>query len=235
MLKRIYNVFLSVFLASLLIGFSISSTWAYEAITAAKAYEMVKQNQAILIDIRTLEECYWVGSPALEPNGMPIAYILPWKLWPSNMITAKDDYYKPSMIVAKETFRMVFETYLPDKTTPIILFCRSGDRADVAAKYLESLGYSNVYSIDNYLLHAEGKFGMGGFQGKPTNSPTEYAGYRGWPGRVSYLPTYPNYNPNWLPDDPGESVSWMDFGLPVTQKLDPNKIIYYYLGLVYTK
>jgi len=27
-----------------------------------------------MIDTRTLEECYWVGSPALEPDGMPVAF-----------------------------------------------------------------------------------------------------------------------------------------------------------------
>jgi hypothetical protein len=49
------------------------------------------------MDTRTLEECYWVGSPALEPDGMPVAFNLPRKLWPSHQLTSADSYSKPAM------------------------------------------------------------------------------------------------------------------------------------------
>jgi rhodanese-related sulfurtransferase len=229
-----------LFLACMLVVFSVATAWSFEVITAAKAYEMAKSDEAILIDTRTIEECYWLGSPALTPGGMPIAYNLPWKLWPSNRIAAKEDYFEPSMILAEQGFGMILDSVLTDKTINLILICRSGHRTSAAAQYLEGLGFTNVYTIDNYLKvdadlasGAPKIGGQGGFQGSGSNSPSEYAGYRGWPGRVFYLPTYPDHDPNWLPTDSSQSVSWMDTGLPVTQKLDANKIVYFLLGWVY--
>jgi len=37
---------------------------------------------------------------------------------------------------------------LPDKNTPIVLYCRSGAMSTVAAKKLASLGYTNIYELD---------------------------------------------------------------------------------------
>ncbi len=230
------------FFISLSIAFSASVAWSFESVTAAKAYELVENNEAFLLDIRSLEECYWVGSPSLEPNGMPIAFNIPWKLWPNNRITSVDDYFGPDMVLANELFGIILNTYVTDKSTKLILMCRSGHRTSDAAEYLENLGFTNVCSVDNYLKVAEdiaggsSKIGgKGGFQGSSSNSPSDYLGYRGWPGRVDYLPIYPNHDPDWLPEDSSQSVSWMDTGLPVTQKMDANKIVYHLLGLVYQK
>ncbi len=226
-------------LIGILLFLYISTVGAFEVITAAKAYDMLQKGQAFLIDVRTLEECYWVGSPALEPNGMPVGYNIPWKLWPSSQLTASDDFYKPDMVLAKELFAAIFDYLNPDKSTPIITMCRSGGRSSDAAIYLESIGFSEVYEIDNYLEEAEDVAagnsslgGRGGFQGSSSNSALDYSGYRGWPGRVDYLDQYPNHNPDWEPTDSSQSVSWMDTGLPMTQKLDVNKHIYYLLGLI---
>lgn len=41
--------------------------------------------KAIIVDIRTLEEYYFVGTCAETPNGDPIAYNIPWKLWTSRI------------------------------------------------------------------------------------------------------------------------------------------------------
>jgi phage shock protein E len=38
----------------------------------------------------------------------------------------------------------LIEAKVPDKNADILLYCRSGGRADVAKKTLESLGYRNV-------------------------------------------------------------------------------------------
>lgn len=36
---------------------------------------------------------------------------------------------------------------IPDKTTPIITYCRTGSRAILAAERLAELGYTSVYTI----------------------------------------------------------------------------------------
>ncbi len=36
---------------------------------------------------------------------------------------------------------------LPDKSAPLVLYCRSGARSDMAAKQLESMGYTNLRNM----------------------------------------------------------------------------------------
>lgn len=38
-------------------------------------------------------------------------------------------------------------TLLPDRNTPIVIYCRSGRRSDIAASTLRSLGYSQVVAM----------------------------------------------------------------------------------------
>ena len=38
-------------------------------------------------------------------------------------------------------------TLLPDKTATIIVYCRSGNRSQVASKQLLDMGYKNVYDL----------------------------------------------------------------------------------------
>jgi rhodanese-related sulfurtransferase len=235
-MKKILTVFaIAMFIISVM---AIGSAEAYTSITAAKAYQMATEEGATIIDVRTLEEYYWVGTCAAIPNGVPIAYNIPWALWTYRIEEAVDTsktppvhlgYYKPTMVTVETLFKLFITRTFPDKDTHLILMCRSGDRSTDAAKYLEdSLHYKNVSEIDNY--HAEGekaegknpKGGKGGFQGPSID------GYRGYPGRVSsYLSPYPAQDPEWTPGDDTQSVSWMDTGLPVTQKLDPTKIYLY--------
>lgn len=37
-----------------------------------------------------------------------------------------------------------------DKTQPIVLFCRSGNRSKQAARLLQALGYTNLYDLESY-------------------------------------------------------------------------------------
>jgi len=39
---------------------------------------------------------------------------------------------------------------VPDKNTPVILYCHSGRRADIALKTLKDLGYSQVENYGGY-------------------------------------------------------------------------------------
>jgi rhodanese-related sulfurtransferase len=224
-MKKIVTTFaMLLFMLSIM---AIGNAEAYESITAAKAYQMATEEGANLVDVRTLEEYVWLGTCAAEANGMPIAYNIPWQLW-GYRIEKADGYYKPTMVTVKTLFKYFIKKTFPDKDTPLILFCRSGHRSTDAAKYLDKIGYTKVYEIDNYLKEAD-KYpgGKGGFQGGNTEGPADYKGYRGWPGRVSYLSPYPTHDPDWTPKDKDQSVSWMDTGLPVTQKLDPTKIYLY--------
>ncbi len=221
-MKKIVAVFaIAMFMVSVM---SIRASEAFQSITAAKAYQMATEEGANLVDVRTLEEYVWVGTCAAEPDGMPIAYNIPWQLWRYEIEKA-DGYYKPTMVTVKTLFKLFIRRTFPDKDTPLILFCRSGHRSTDAAKYLDEIGYKNVYEIDNVLAEAVPPSGKGGFQGGSVVG--DYKGYRGWPGRVDYLPLYPSHDPTWTPSDKGQSVSWMDTGLPMTQKLDPKKIYLY--------
>ncbi|WP_434361194.1 rhodanese-like domain-containing protein [Parasalinivibrio latis] len=39
-----------------------------------------------------------------------------------------------------------------EKTTPVLLYCRSGRRADVAERTLRSMGYTNIFNGMSYTL-----------------------------------------------------------------------------------
>lgn len=49
--------------------------------------------------------------------------------------------------IGYEDFWNNFGTVPPGKNSPIILFCRSGNRSALATKTLMQLGYRNVYSL----------------------------------------------------------------------------------------
>lgn len=45
-----------------------------------------------------------------------------------------------------------------DKDKPVLLYCRSGQRSEMAKRYLQSLGFANVHNIGSYqqLVHCVG-------------------------------------------------------------------------------
>lgn len=217
-LKTFTVLAIAVFMVSVM---AIGSAKAFNQITAQEAYDMLtidvgvvttdvdgpklKEDKSFLIDVRTLEECYWVGSPA-DANGNPIAYNFPYKLWTSRIDCETG---KPILRTVERLFGFFIRRTFPDKDTRLILMCRSGKRTDDAAEYLKTtLGYNNIYEIDR-----SDKTGRGGFQGSSKSSPPGFEGYRGWPGRSV----------------PEESVSWMDTGLPITQTLNCDLIWPYML------
>ena len=55
--------------------------------------------------------------------------------------------------IAVDVIADKIESEVPDKDTKIIVYCRSGNRSNMAAEELLSLGYKNIYdlgSMDNY-------------------------------------------------------------------------------------
>jgi rhodanese-related sulfurtransferase len=195
------------------------SAVAFECITAQEAYDMVSSGQATLIDVRTLEECLWVGSPALEPGGNPIAYVIPWQITTISETGSRTTVLNPN-------FNALVQQTFPDTSQTLITLCRSGHRSTYSAERLESLGYNNVYEIDNILKEAASyPGGCGGFQG--SNYGDAYNGYRGYPERlpVNKSPWKITVETNTANiNNPEDSVSWMDTGLPITQKINQTKI-----------
>ncbi|MGD9366505.1 MAG: rhodanese-like domain-containing protein [Desulfobacteraceae bacterium] len=196
--------------AILILGTGIA--FAYENITAKEAYDMVNNGEAILIDVRTLEECLWVGMPDVA-NGW--LYVIPWL---TKTISADGTVVTQ---LNPDFEALVLQEFGGNFNQVLITMCRSGGRSTSAANLLEGIGFTNVYEIDNALKEAEnGTGGRGGFQG--TSYGSDYDGYRGYPAR---LPN--NQNPNEVTvqtrtdriRNPESSVSWMDTGLPITQDL----------------
>ena len=198
---------------------------AYENVTAVEAYEMTVTGQANLIDTRTLEEAYWVGSPA-NMAGEAIAYLIPWQFMtmnPDGTKTKQDN----------EDFAATIQALFPDLDAPLILMCRSGGRSTHAGNLLDSLGYTQIYELDNAAKEAlNGSGGRGGFQG--TSYSNAFAGYRGYAGRLP-LHTCSEISVVWGqnklttetttgPVNPEASVSWTDSGLPMTQSLNADLI-----------
>ncbi|MGA1791555.1 MAG: rhodanese-like domain-containing protein [bacterium] len=219
MMKRFRFIFLmfSFILFGMLM--SLECIEAYDLITAQEAYNMVSGGQASMIDVRTLEEYLFVGSPALEPGGDPIAYLISWKVFKG----MNEDGTK-KLIDNPDFDALVEQTFGEDKDQPLILMCACGIRSTFAAERLESLGYTEVYEIDNNLKESAAyPGGIGGFEGAGYNNA--YGGYTGYPGRLDGGSLGITLETVSLDiDNENDSVSWMDTGLPVTKKADPDKI-----------
>jgi rhodanese-related sulfurtransferase len=204
------KVLVYIIIAILILGTGIAL--AYENITAEEAYDMVNNGEAIMIDVRTLEECLWVGMPNVVAGGL---YVIPWKTFTISADGTVVNVLNPNFEA------LVLQEFSDDTGQALITMCRSGGRSTDAAEAMEGIGFTNVYEVDNVLKEAEnGRGGRGGFQG--TSYGSDYDGYRGYPDRLPY-----NQSPNKVTvqtsknriRNPESSVSWMDTGLPITQDL----------------
>ena len=174
----------------------ISPTEASTMVESSRASTMVESSQGntYIVDVRTLEEYYFVGTPA-DADGDPIAYNIPYKLWTSRIdCEAKEPIFRT---VERLFGFFIRRTFNPTDT--IILMCRSGSRSTDAATYLDGLKYftTTIYDIDK------------GFQGSSTDDGYrcgEKSGDRCWQGVDTDI------------DQPGIQH------LPITQKLDRSKI-----------
>ncbi|MFH1402522.1 MAG: rhodanese-like domain-containing protein [Patescibacteria group bacterium] len=225
------KLFIGVLLAALLVvgGVVFAKKYSggeaeYKQITAQEAYDMIKNGEASLVDVRTMEEVVWVGSPALEAGGSPVAYLIPWKFW-----TGVDEAGK-STFELNGDFNALVEQTFPDKEQTLIFICRSGKRSSAAIESVKDLGYKGVYEIDNPLKEAadveagkpvDERGAHGGLQG--TSYSDAYAGYRGYPDRLQGGQIKVETETDKI-KNADTSVSWMDTGLPITQKVDVSKV-----------
>ncbi|MCI0653729.1 MAG: rhodanese-like domain-containing protein [Methylococcaceae bacterium] len=94
----------------------------------AEAWRYIQDNPAsILVDVRTKLEYFYVG----HPSG---AVHIPWKEAPA--WTVNPDFVSDVRKAA------------PEKDTPVLLLCRSGQRSLAAANALQDAGYTNLVNID---------------------------------------------------------------------------------------
>jgi len=211
--KLLYLFLFFILIAHLLV--ITGSARGFTLITAQEAYDMLNNGTAVLIDVRTLEEFTFTGSPSLEPNGDPIGYLIQWKLF-----DGIDDNGYIKFKNNSDFDNLINQTFGNNKDQSLILMCACGIRSSYAAERLEQLGFNRVYEIDNILKEMSSyPGGNGGFQGDPYSNL--YNGYKGYPGRLE-IENVETVTGNI--DDENDSVSWMDTGLPITHQINIQKI-----------
>lgn len=69
---------LTLLLSLMVMGITAHATtvFAFKQITAREACDMVNSGQAKLVDVRTLEKCFWVGMPDVAGGGL---YVIPFQ------------------------------------------------------------------------------------------------------------------------------------------------------------
>lgn len=98
-------------------------------ISCQDAYALVKAGEDVLfVDVRTELEHNMVGHPV-------DSLLIPWRLEP----TWEENHM----------FAATVEANTVSQTQPVVLICRTGQRAQQAAEKLEQIGYSNVFVVSN--------------------------------------------------------------------------------------
>lgn len=203
----------------------INGVQAFQLVTSQEAYDMINIGEATIIDVRTLEEYVFVGSPALVAGGDPVAYLIPWE-----HLEGVDDNGDKIYKINPDFDALVENTFGYDKDQALIIICRSGNRSTYAAERMEQIGFTNVYEVDNKIKETTSyPGGRGGFQGSTYQCSLN--GYRGYPGRFTcsehgsvFCTSIKVATVTSDIDNPEHSVAWMDTGLPMTQEVDINKI-----------
>ena len=89
----------------------------YKNVSFNEAKKIIDKKECIVLDVRTDEE-YFTGHAEGAVN-LDVDVI--------NYETASE--------------------IIPDKTTPILVYCKTGERANLAAEVLSELGYKQIYNI----------------------------------------------------------------------------------------
>ncbi len=98
-----------------------------ENLDPKQSWALLQGNSAaVMIDVRTAIEHSFVGHP-------PGAIHFAWKEFPGMSVN--------------EQFVAQVEEKVTDKTSPVLLLCRSGVRSVAAAKALEEVGYQRLINI----------------------------------------------------------------------------------------
>ncbi|MDD2737613.1 MAG: rhodanese-like domain-containing protein [Methylomonas lenta] len=98
-----------------------------ENLDPKQAWALLQDNpSAVLIDVRTAIEHSFVGHP---PKAIHVA----WKEFPGMQLNT--------------AFVEQVQQHVADKSAPVLLLCRSGQRSVDAAKALETNGYQHLINI----------------------------------------------------------------------------------------
>jgi len=98
-----------------------------ENLDPKQSWNLLQQNpEAVLVDVRTKMEHTFVGHP-------PGAILIPWKEAPD---------WQLNLNFVAEVSKAV-----PNKSAPVLLLCRSGQRSLDAAKVLEEAGFQHLINI----------------------------------------------------------------------------------------
>lgn len=106
-------------------------------ISAKDASKKLKNENAVLIDVRSEAEFAFVGVAAIEGKMI----LLPWKIFPNMSLNGR--------------FQINLEKKLEEffgedaKNAELIFMCRSGARSFEAASYMANFGYENCYNLTN--------------------------------------------------------------------------------------
>ena len=181
-LKTFTVLAIALFMVSVMAIGSAEAVTQVISPTEAKTKVENSPGDTFIVDVRTLEEYYFVGTCSLVGNGHPIAYNIPYKLWTSRIDCEEG---KPILRTVERLFGVfIRRTFAPNDT--IILMCRSGSRSTYAATYLDGLNHftTTIYKMDK------------GFQGSANDDGYRCgmaSGDRCWQG--AYLPmTQKNLN-----------------------------------------
>lgn len=134
---------------------------AFQFVSAEQGNQLILSGDAVLLDVRTVQEARVVGSPAAVPGGEPLGYLIPYELRLGRNAAVENPFFAGAV-----------EQALGDaKDEPVIIICHTGRRATAAAAELEALGFTQVLVMDDPVNPGN----TGGFGGAYATS------YRGWP------------------------------------------------------
>lgn len=104
------------------LALAASPSHAAPDLAAPEAYEAIQAGKVRIIDIRTPQEWRQTG---VAPGA------------------GRVDFYRGPEVLVQSILQMVGG----DKNAPIALICRTGSRTSVAQKYLQGIGFTQVYNV----------------------------------------------------------------------------------------
>jgi rhodanese-related sulfurtransferase len=132
-------------------------------VSSEEAFEMVKQPNTYLIDVRSVAEYVFVGHPEM-------AYNTPLMFWNEEQASMERN---PEFL---EDLRQRFK-----KTDRLIFLCRSGGRSAQAARMAQASGFNDVYNVERGFEGEKNRDGYRTVNGwKNSGLPYTYAMKRGF-------------------------------------------------------
>ena len=129
-------------------------------LTASEAQEVLKDNNAVFVDVRSRAEVAFLGLPKRANVHIPYM-VMPMM---ASFNTKKNTYD----LELNPDFPTDFKEYAAEhgisNDDPIVLICRSGSRSARAADLLADLGYTKVYSVVDGYEGDKAKSGVGSGQ-----------------------------------------------------------------------